>query len=180
MTMPDGRFLPVHPEKGSTQQIFEVLLAEWRGVNIFYPGEPLEDGFSQQLFLRHGTRAFPEMGAEVTHGAGIAIRYYLAFFEGQPEAYEKIVIAENRVEYYGLPLNISSSDVAHGNRNIELADRYDKAIVQAASNHFSVPILHAVSVGYGPSAARDRLSLLGYAKRPGAPDVMDRIFNPEI
>ena len=173
----DGRLILLNPEAGGTQGIFERLLAEYDDNEAILDGEPLSGGVKQRLFVKKDRNNIPKMGAQIFDDDTQA-SYYLSFFNGQPEAYGPIVVAENHFEVKGEGRGISTPANIAGSRGENLADQYDMAIVQAASNHFNVPILHFRQAQYD-SSLMSKLQLEGYSSRKGYPEIMDRIFTPQ-
>lgn len=140
---------------------------------------PNGKSFEEKLIIRPGCSG-PEVGAKL-EGEEETFIYSCRCFKGHTKTYGEIMVAEPHisVKYKEggsalIPVSLSGSSIAK-----KLSERYDKYIVQAASNALNERVLHPIIVGYD-RLKKDRYLNSGYNTRKDDEQVVDKMYNPEI
>jgi hypothetical protein len=139
----------------------------------------LPDGnkFQENLFVRAGHSA-PDVGA-VLIGENSTLRYMCHCFEGYPQPYGKILLAEPQMEAFSGGRGFSLPPEAAGSYAMALSTRYDDFIVQAVANVTGNRVVHSVVIGRRERSKETFYLQKGYTRRPGYSQYIDKVFEPQ-
>lgn len=173
--------IEIRPETSSVQQLFEAMLATYRGVSVIKQAGYVDTGnglAQQEFYVKPNVfNQVPYMGAQLTDSQGrkgYELRVHPVYVAGSGAFIWK---AENW-------LLRADNDGTHSTILGGLAEAYDLAyiydlgVVQAASNHYRAPITSSQRVAIG-SVAEGLWNKLGYIRtNPGGP-YMEKVYRPE-
>jgi hypothetical protein len=186
-----GIIIGSHPgEREQDWQVtFEAMLGQYQAQEvpegIAVDSEPFmvpEVGeVREQLFVSPGSRpdGLPRVGASLITDKGQA-EYAARFYEGNPPAHGPVTVGELHFQIRGQGRGASGPPGFFGPYVNDLADRFDKPIIQAVANAYGERVLHSRSVNVSDRTRRAVLELEGYQPRAGYPECYDRFYEPEL
>jgi hypothetical protein len=107
------------------------------------------------------------------------IQYMCNYFEGLPEGYGKMLVAEPRINIESFGETNLSIPLEHSN-NEQLMDTYGSFMVQALANSLEKDILYSFEIGNKPSDRKGRYLENGFNTKKHYSQFIEKVFKPEL